>query len=212
MISNSRSLSWGESGAVGSSKMTTWLPSAKFQNLDELAQGHTEIPERFVETQAQFLAHFGEQCLRPGVQPAPIQPARHPQTREHDVLKHREVGGERRLLRYDCDATAHGITRVHMPHRDAVQQDLALIGLDALRYDPRPGRLASPVGAHERVDFPASRANVASDSATVPPKRFEIARRLSSAMRADPAYLLAERCLSDRRFQLLHVGFVHYQD
>ncbi len=92
-----------------------------------------------------------EEVARPPVQTGPCDDGR--QLPHEDVLGHRKVGGERRLLVDHRDAARGRDPRVEALLGLAADQDLPGVSRDLAGQNPHQRRLAGPILAEQRVDL-----------------------------------------------------------
>ena len=152
ITSNSRSTSLGLSEAVGSSKMIRLALSASALAISTSWRCAAERSRASASSDSErFLAEIGENFSSAPAHRRTRQPARRPKFGQEDVLEHREIGREARLLHHHRDAGVERLARRAHVERTAAIADLAAVAPDVAGDHPRQRRLAGAVGAEQRM-------------------------------------------------------------
>ena len=129
------------------------VDSQRLQDLHDLELAGAERADGRLQRELDFPAERGQKPLHLPAQLSPVEPPRHAEARQHDVLHDGEIRREGRLLRDHANAVAQGIPRAGKAQRPAVERDLARVWADLSRDHARQRRFPRSVRAAERVDF-----------------------------------------------------------
>ena len=125
------------------------LERERFRDLDELALRGGKITRLRVERDRVLLTEIGENFARPPAHRRARQAAGPAEVGEENVLQHREVRREARLLHDHGDARIERLARAADVSRFAAIEDLAAVATDVTGNDAGERRLARAVGAQE---------------------------------------------------------------
>jgi hypothetical protein len=103
--------------------------------------------------------------------------------RYRDVLRHRQIVEQRKMLKHHPDAERGGVIGTVQRDEPTLPADIAGIGGQQPIEDLDERRFARAVLAEQRVDFPANRSRSMRSLAVRSPKRFTIPRRRTSGTR-----------------------------
>ena len=139
------------------------LERERLRNLDKLALRGGKIARLRVERDRVLLPEIGQNFARPPPHRRARQAARPAEIGEENVLEHREVRREARLLHDHGDARVERLARAADVSRLAAIEDLAPVATDMTGNDARQRRLASAVRAEQRMGDARPQGEIGAD-------------------------------------------------